>query len=132
FHPHATAAGAAAKGIFAIAPHLAEFDWLRHCRTQCGSQNFARRLVHAVHPRQVAGIVIGHWRVCSFLSPRRRSGERIKVRGRSNWSRQTLLLTLTLSSIRWRRGNTIGYHLAAALCPSAFEFQFPLRQQLLN
>ena len=39
-----------------------------------------------------------------FLSPRRRSGERIEERG-SLGLRQTNLLSPPLSSIRWRRGS---------------------------
>jgi hypothetical protein len=53
----------------------------------------------------VAGCANFPRRVRFFLSPRRRSGERIEERGDPNLKRPTRLLSPALSSIGWRRGS---------------------------
>ena len=63
-----------------------------------------------------------------FLSPRGTSGERTEERGGSSDSCEWLLLSPTLSSIRWRRGSGCGF---AAVGPSVsicgFHFSLQIR-----
>ena len=99
--PDPAAAGAAAERVVAISWHLDEFaaDQL---------QNFARRLITAIHAAEMAGIVESYALVQTILhfepvGSQKLGEERAVVRNRGNLTEGRILIAYRVVAVRVRR-----------------------------